>query len=127
MNQDNYSHILNIKIVSKSTTSLINDENLLETIKGLFLEREQYFNDIKLIWRRIEWKCINKYFDIGDIVIDSIFGVDEILLNCIRNCLQNISKELHDKGLLLNEQEIIFKIVKPLVNRIPLVGTIGII
>lgn len=127
MNQDNYSHILNIKIVSKSNGLVVNDIHLLETIKGLFLQRDQYFNDIKLIWRKVEWKGVNKYFDIGDIVIDSAFGADEIIMFYVRNTLQDISNELHEKGLLFKGQEIIFKIVKPLVDRIPLVDTIGII
>jgi len=127
MNQDNYSHIVNIKIISKSDGLVLNDIHLLETIKGLFLQRDQYFNDVKLIWRKMEWKGVNKYFDIGDIVIDSAFGADEIIVFCVRRTLQDISKELHEKGLLFKGQEIIFKIVKPLVERIPLDDTIGII
>lgn len=96
-------------------------------IKRLFLEREQFFNDFRLIWRKIEWKGVNKYFDIGDIVIDSIFNADEILLYCVRNSLQDISKELHDKGLLLDSQIILFKIIKPLVERMIIPDTIGVI
>ena len=118
MNQDNYSHILNIKIISKTTRLIINDEHLLETIKELFLQSEQYFNDIKLIWRRIKWKGINKYFDLGDIVIDSAFSIDQILLDSVKSCLQNITKELHEKGLLSNNQLIIFKLIKPLVENL---------
>ena len=127
MNQNNYSHILNIKIISKSTSSIVNDEHLLETIKDLFLKKDQFFNDIKLHWRKIEWKGVNKYFDLGDIVIDSIFSADEILLYCVRNCLQDITKELHDKHLLSDDQIIIFKLMKPLVERIILPDTIGVI
>lgn len=125
MNQDNYSHIVNIKIVSNGL--VLNDINLLETIKGLFLQREQHFNAVKLIWQKMEWKGVNKYFDIGDIVINSAFDTDEIIVFCVRRTLQDISKELREKGLLFKGQEIIFKIVKPLVERIPLDDTIGII
>lgn len=127
MNQENYSHILNIKIISKSTSLIVDDVILLEMIKGLFLQREQFFNNIKLKWRKIEWKGVNKYFDIGDIVIDSVFNADEILLHCVRNSLQDITKELRDKGLLFSSQIIIFKLIKPLVERIILPDTIGVI
>jgi len=41
MNQGNYSHVLNIKIISKTTSLTINDEQLLETIKELFLQRNK--------------------------------------------------------------------------------------
>jgi hypothetical protein len=127
MNQDNYSHILNIKILSKSSGTIVNDIHLSEMIKGLFLQNEQTFNGIKLIWRKIEWKDSNKHFDIGDLVIDSAFDVDDVLLQCVEASLTDINKELHDKGLMFKGQEIIFKIVKPMVERISLIDTIGII
>lgn len=118
MDHGNYSHVLNIKIISKTTRLIINDENLLETIKELFLQKKQYFDNVKLVWRRIKWKGMNKYFDIGDIVIDSVFYTEQILLDCVRSCLQDITKELHNKGLLSTNQLIIFKLIKPLVENL---------
>jgi len=127
MNQENYSHILNIKVLSSVSGLIVNDENLLEMIKGLFLQKEQIFNGIKLNWKRRVWTGTNRYFDIGDLVIDSVFGADEIILENVRATLSEINLKLHGEGLLFKGQQIIFKLVKPLVERIPLVDTIGII
>lgn len=127
MNKENYSHILNIKVISNTSNLTVNDDVLLEMIKGLFLQKEQIFNNIKIVWRRMEWKGMSKYFDIGDLVIDSLFGGDEIIIESVRFTLSEINMNLQEQGLLFRDQQIIFKIVKPLVERIPLMDTIGII
>jgi len=127
MNQENYSHILNIKVISNTSNLIVNDDILLETIKGLFLQKEQIFNGIKLNWRRTVWKGMTKYFDVGDLVIDSVFSSDEIILESVQFTLLGINMILQEQGLLFKDQQIIFKIVKPLVERTPLMDTIGII
>ena len=127
MNTNNCSHILNIKVISMSSNTVVKDDHLLEMIKGIFLQKDQYFNGVKMIWRKIDWIGLYKYFDMGDIVIDSIFSIDEILVESVRIVLTEIEFELHEKGLLFNGQKIIFNIIKPLSERIPLVDTIGII
>lgn len=127
MNQENYSHILNIKVISNTSNLIVNDGILLEMIKGLFLEKEQIFNGIKLVWRKMEWTGMTRYFDVGDLVIDSVFNSDEIILESVRFTLSEINMKLQEKRLLFKDQQIIYKIVKPLVERIPLMDTIGII
>lgn len=125
MEQENYSHILNIKVISKITNTVINDEQLLETIKNMFIKKEKVFNSVKLIWKKIEWKGINKHFDLGDLVIDSIFNIDKILKQNVKYVLNQIYIELHSKGLL-KEQQIIFKIIKPITKKIPLIDNVGV-
>ena len=127
MNQDNFSHILNIKILSKTNNSIVNDEHLLEIIKELFLQKNQIFNGINIIWRKIEWNGLHKHFDIGILVINSVFTVDEILFESVRFALNEIEFDLHGKGILFKNQQIIFNILKPLSERISLPDTIGII
>jgi hypothetical protein len=116
MNQENYSHILNIKVLSKISNTVINDPHLLEKIKNLFLQKEKVFNGVKIIWRKIEWQCINKHFDLGDLVIVSTFNVDRILIQTVKCVLNDIYLELHSEGLL-KDQQIIFKIIKPLTKK----------
>jgi len=125
MNQENYSHILNIKVLSKISNTVINDQHLLEKIKNLFVKKEKVFNGVKLIWRKIEWQGINKHFDLGDLVIDSTFNVDRILIQTVKCVLNDIYLELHSEGLL-KEQQIIFKIIKPLTKKIPLIDSVGV-
>jgi hypothetical protein len=125
MNQENYSHILNIKVISKITNTVINDQQLLEKIKNLFIQKERVFNGVKLVWRKIEWSGMNKYFDLGDLVIDSIFSVDRILIQNVKCVLNQIYIELYSEGLLKNQQ-IIFKIIKPLTKSIPLIDSVGV-
>ena len=127
MNSNNFSHILNIKVITTATNVISKDDHLLEMIKGIFLNKVQHFNGFKMFWRRTTWTGVNKHFDMGDIVIDSIFSIDEILVESVRRTLTEIEFDLHTNGLLFNSQKIIFNIVKPLSEKIPLVDTIGII
>ena len=127
MNPDNFSHILNVKVISIASHTIVNDCHLLEIIKDLFLNKDQYFNGVKLSWRRIEWTDLQKLFDIGDLVIDSVFSVDEMLSESVSKAFTEIKIELYNKKLMFNGQKIIFNLTKPLARRIPLVDTIGII
>ena len=125
MNQKNYSHILNIKVISKISNTVINDEPLLETIKSLFVKKERVFNGIKLIWKKIELKGINKHFDLGDLVLDTPFNIDGVLIQNVKYILNQIYIELYSEGLL-KDQQLIFKIIKPVTKKIPLVDTVGV-
>lgn len=124
MNQENYSHILNIKVITKINNSIVNDVNLLEKIKNLFIQKEEVFNGVKLIWRKIEWTGINKHFDLGDLIIDCQFNIDNILVKTVKCILHQIYIELYGKGLL-KDQQIIFKIIKPLTKRVSLINSVG--
>jgi hypothetical protein len=119
-----YSHILNIKVISTVTNTIVNDIPLLESIKELFLKKSQ---SNVILWKKIEWKGIHKHFDLGDIIINSPSNNDILLCEHVNIMLDEIAKELSSKGILFKGHKIIFKIIKPLQERTHIPDTIGII
>lgn len=125
MNQGNYSHILNIMVLnleSNSTTGFAQSVAYIKFINKFVNEYEYY--GVKLKWRKIDWTNIDKYFDLGDFVIDSPFSSDEIILEAVKQQITKIQNELYEENNLLLCQKIIFKIVKPLVKIIPLLDSV---
>jgi hypothetical protein len=100
--------------------STSNYGNIESVVNDIFLQKKHFYNDIELIWKKIEWSDLNKAFSLGNLVIESPFGSDQFILNSVRSSISEIDKELHENGKLNKNQKIIFKIVKPLVERIPL-------
>ena len=129
MNQGNYSHILNIKVFcsDSNSTSGFSQSIAYEKIANKFLNEENEYYGVKLKWRKIDWNNMDKFFELGDFVIDSPFGSDEIILEAVKQHLTKIQNELYEEKTLLPRQRIIFKIVKPLVNRIPLVDSVVVL
>lgn len=123
----NYTHILSVRIWNHEVQCDIKDVNLDNSIKTLFLEKEQTYNGVKIVWRKKELTPLEKAFDKGDIVIDSPFGYDEILLAATRETFIDINKYMHENKLLSEDYIATFTIMKPLTRRIPLVETAGYI
>jgi hypothetical protein len=124
---ETYSHILSIKIWDFLKKDSEHDIVLEDMIKTEFLEKEQTYNGLKLQWRRKFLTPVELVFYVGDIVIDSPFNSDELLLNVTRQMISGINRKMHEKNLLTSDQSIIFKIMKPLTSRIPLADGAGYI
>ncbi len=123
----NYTHILSVRIWNQEAQYGIKDVNLEESIKSMFLEKEQTYNGVKILWRKKELTPLEKVFDKGDIVIDSPFGYDEILLAATRETFVEINKYMHEKKLLSRDYIATFTIMKPLTRRMPIADTAGYI
>jgi hypothetical protein len=114
---DNYSHILIIKVwdtISETTSDYGNIESI---VKQRFLEDTFKFKSIEMKWKKIVLSPLNKAFGLGDIVIDSPFESDETLLQSLTSMIKYIDKELHQIGKLNKNNKIIFKLIKPLVEK----------
>ena len=116
MNQENYSHILSIKVFSPTINTTTNYARIQERIKDEFLNREKMMNGIGFNWRKIQWDNMDKYFELGDIVIQSPFSSDLLLLENVKKTFSEIDEDFRKKDILVNEDKIIFKILKPLVE-----------
>ena len=123
----NYTHILSIRIWNHKGQYGVKESNLDESIKCIFLEKEQTYNGVKIVWRKNELTPLEKVFDKGDIVIESPFGYDEILLTATRSAFIDINKYMHENKLLSEDYIATFTIMKPLTRRIHLVETAGYI
>lgn len=124
---ETYSHILSIKIWDFSRSDSLNDNTLEEMIKTEFLEKEQIYKELKLNWRRKTVTLLEKVFYVGDIVIDSPISNDDLLLKITQQTISNINRKIHSNNLLTSDQSIMFKIMKPLITRIPLADGAGYI
>jgi hypothetical protein len=117
MSENNYSHILNIKVWSKNTESFTDYANCLNIIKELFLKKKQCYKGFEFEWKRQKWGKIEKAFELGDLVIDLPFISDNILLQTVRKTIDELNVELQELGnVILPTDMIIFNLVKPLVD-----------
>lgn len=123
----NYTHILSIKIWNNKIKVVIKNDDLEDYIKAIFIEKEQMYNGIKIMWCKKDLTPLEMAFNKGDIVIESPFSCDEILLNATREAFIDINKYLHATDLLPGDLIATFTIMKSLTRRIPLVDTTGYI
>lgn len=127
MSDSNYSHILIIKIwstISETTTDYCNIENIL---KEELLEKKWSHKGIQLIFKKINLSPIDKALGLSNIVIDNPFDSDETLLFVVTNIINYIDKEFHKMSKLNKSNKIIFKVIKPLNDRIEITESIKII
>jgi hypothetical protein len=82
---------------------------------------------VLLKWKLIKWKKPYDEMIPGDLVINSIYSNDTIIYEYTKYILEKIEKELKGRNLLENDSKIVFTIVKPIVERFPLVETTDII
>ncbi len=127
LDNNNFSHILCIKIWSDLIDSHTNYANIETKVKDEFLKKEQIYHNIPLEWRKIEWSNYDKVFSLGDLVINSPFGPDLPLVESVTSTIYELNQELHKSGRLSASERIIFKIVKPLVHRVPIPESVGFI
>ena len=120
MDDNVYSHILHIKVWSSLTESTTNYANIENIVKELFIQKKQIYNDIPIQWEKIIWSKYDKQFNLGDLAINSPFGNDFPLMESVITTIFEINNELHKSGKLSKNEKIIFKIVKPLVERLHL-------
>ena len=118
MGENNYSHILNIKVWSKNTESFTDYANCLNIIKELFLKKKQSYKGFEFEWKRQQWGKIEKAFELGDLVIDLPFISDNILLQAVRKTIDELNVELQQLGKVISPSDmIIFNLVRPLIDR----------
>lgn len=127
MDPDNFTHILSIKVWSTITENVTDFANINSIVNDIFLKRKQSYNGIDLIWKKYKWTKIKKEFNMGDMVVISPFGQDEVLFESVRKTLTEIEMELKENRKMTDKDTIIFNIVKPISRRIPLSETIGFI
>ena len=124
---NNYSHIVIIKVWSNTSESITDYGNIENFVKEYFLERTWSHKGINLNFKKINLSRVDKALGLSNIVIDNPFDSDEILLSAITNIINYIDKELHQIKRLNNNDTIIFKVIKPLIDRIKLDENIAIL
>jgi hypothetical protein len=130
---NNYTHILCVKVWSDKLGFCVKDKNIEKIVKEKIYNNEennvmynnQYIDTIK--WKFKEWD--QPYYEMmsGDLVTNSNYNCDLIVFYFTRVLLEKIEKELKEKNVFENDYKLIFTIVKPIVERIPLTETIGFI
>ncbi len=108
---ENYSHILDIKVLNENTNCATNYACIDSIVKEKFLQKEITINNTKLNCEKKIWSYPNNQFNLGNIVIDSKLESDEILFETVNNRIIEIDKELRENNKL-NKNKIIFKIYK---------------
>lgn len=118
MNQNNYSHILIIKVWSNISETITDYGNIESIVKEQFLESKCSYEGIDFKWKKIELSPLDKAFGLSNIVIDTLFDSDEIILSAVSSTIKYIDKKLHELNKLNENDKIVFKLIKPLVERI---------
>jgi len=113
---NNYTHILSIRLWNNNLKIAIKNDELENCIKSIFIENEQIYNGVKIVWRKKELSPLEKAFNKGDIVIISSLECDEMLLNATREVFIDINNYLHDNKLLTKDSIATFTITKPLTS-----------
>jgi len=119
MDNNVYSHILKIKVWSNLTESVTNYANIENVVKDLFIEKKQIHNNIPIKWEKKIWSKYDKHFNLGDLVINTPFETDSPLIESVISSISEINNQLHESEKLSKNEKIIFKIVKPLVEILP--------
>jgi hypothetical protein len=108
---DNYTHILNIKILCLKTDSIIQNKSLNEIIEYHFIEGEKYLHFEN--WHKIQWHNYNEYFELGNLVTETKF-TDKVLYSNVKSHLKDLELDLKKNNLLLHHHKLIFKLIRPL-------------
>jgi len=132
---NNFTHILCIKVWSERLEFCIKGRNIESIIKEKIVKNSEsfdinYHNKITKVftkWNLIKWEKPYDEMIPGDLITNSIYSSDLIINEFTNNLLQKIEKELKDKTVLDKDNKIVFTIVKPIAERIPLVDTVGYI
>ena len=127
MDNNIYSHILQIKVWSSLTDSTTDYANIENIVKELFINKKQIYNDMPIQWEKIIWSKYDKQFNLGDLAINTPFDNDFSLMESVITTIFEINNELHKSGKLSKNEKIIFKIVKPLVESLLLTESVGVI
>ena len=126
MDNNIYSHILHIKVWSSLTETTTDYANIENIVKDLFIQKKQIYNDIPIQWEKIIWSKYDKQFNLGDLAINSPFSSDFPLMESVISTISEINNELHKSGKLSKNVKIIFKIVKPLVERLRVTDSVDL-
>jgi hypothetical protein len=132
---NNYTHILCIKVWSEKLGFCLKSRNVENIVKDKIINNNETINitynnttiSVLLKWKLIKWKKPYDEMIPGDLVINSIYSNDTIIYEYTKYILEKIEKELKGRNLLENDSKIVFTIVKPIAERIPLVDTVGYI
>ena len=122
---NNFTHILCVKLLDLKTKEIFIDEYLLNVIKEIIsscsqIETIPYNNthDIEILfnWRIVEWPIPYKYVIEGDLVTKSEYEDDKIIQQHTHKMLLGIETFLKTKYSEINDGKwtIIFNISKPL-------------
>ena len=122
---NNFTHILCVKLLDLKTNEVFVDNHLLNIIKEVIsscsqIESLPYNNshDIEILftWRMVEWPLPYKYVIEGDLVTKSEYENDKIIYQHTHKILLGIETFLKTKYAGINDGKwaIIFNISKPL-------------
>jgi len=118
---EEFTHILDIKIVHSSDRYLIKNKDLLKIAKQQLVEYNYTqtitWNDksteVALSWKKKKWAFpYNKF--IGGLVLNSPYNTDTIIQEHTSKTIKCIVDELRSKHVYWSDFDIIFHISKPL-------------
>ncbi len=117
---NDYSHILDIKVVSNITSEP--NKELEKIVVDSFLQHKITYHGIPIVWRRKIWKFPDTLFRCDSIiVIELAFGNDIYIINAVKEVLELIENDMRSNDLL-EGYSILFSIVK-IVERFVLVNS----
>ena len=115
--ENNFTHILCIKVWSKKLVTIIKTVNIESIIKEKFIKMS-YDNDssIKINWRINSLNEPYNKLNSGDLITSSAYR-DEIIYSYTEQVLKIIENELKSENKLDDNNSILFTIVKPIVQK----------
>jgi hypothetical protein len=130
-----YTHILCVKVWSKSLNFCSTRANIESIIKTKIINNKESFTfnlnntnlDIFIKWKLQKWEPPYNLMMSGDLITNSLLYSDSVVYKYTKKLLKKIEEELKTRAILSDEEEIVFTIVKPITERIPLVDTAGIV
>jgi hypothetical protein len=124
---NNFTHILCIKVWSPHLKMIIKASNIESIIKGKII-RQSYYNEslIKINWIMNIFNEPYNEMLAGDLVTNSSF-YDAIIYENTKLFIKNIENELKAENKLDNKNVIIFTITKPIMEKFSSPNKIGLI
>ena len=118
---DEFTHILDIKIIHLVRGDIIKNKDLLKIVKRCLIDYLYTYTitlndkskEVKLSWKKKKWEYpYNKF--IGDLVLNAPYNIDAIIQEDTSKTIKRIVQELRLTQSYWNDFNIIFHISKPL-------------
>jgi len=118
---EEFTHILDIKIIHNSDGDLVKNKDLLKIVKKQLIEYNytqiitwnDKSTDVTLSWKKKKWAFpYNKF--IGGLVLNSPYNTDTIIQEHTNKTIKCILEELRSKHGYWKDFDIMFHISKPL-------------
>ena len=131
-NSNEFTHILDIKVIHQSDGNIVNNKELLRQVKENLtkINNSQLISwngkeeEIFVLWKKKKWPFpYNKF--IGGLIFNSPYNVDTIVQQHTAMTIEEVVGELRQNYRYWRDFNVVFHITKPMSVTTPLPGCVG--